>query len=62
MCQRKYKVQELGILFISVFSWFVILSKVTVFFFFSAVVDGGGREEGVVWKVAALPMPCYIVL
>jgi hypothetical protein len=56
-------VKELGILLISLFSWFVIISKFHIFF--SAIVDsgGGGRGgEGVVWKVDALPLPCYIVL
>ena len=30
--------------------------------FFSAIIDGSGRGgEGVVWKVAALPKPYYII-
>lgn len=54
--------KELGILLISLFRWFVIISKFPIFF--SAIVDGSGSREGedVAWKVAALPIPCYIVL
>jgi hypothetical protein len=32
------------------------------YFFCSAIIAGGGDSgEGVEWKVAALPMPCYVV-